>query len=43
MKLGLGIGRGPPGGALIVELAKEARRLATTIWAPEIYGRLLHR
>ena len=40
MKLGLGIGAfGPPGGARIVELAKEAENLGyDTIWAPEIYG-----
>ena len=40
MKLGLGIGAfGPPGGARIVELAKEAESLGyDTIWAPEIYG-----
>ena len=40
MKLGLGIGPfGPPGGARLVELAKEAENLGyDTIWAPEIYG-----
>ena len=40
MKLGLGIGAfGPPGGARIVELAREAENLGyDTIWAPEIYG-----
>ena len=40
MKLGLGIGAfGPPGGARLVELAKEAEGLGyDTIWAPEIYG-----
>ena len=40
MKLGLGVGAfGPPGGARIVELAKEAESLGyDTIWAPEIYG-----
>ena len=40
MKLGLGIGPfGPPGGARIVALAKEAESLGyDTIWAPEIYG-----
>ena len=33
MKLGLGIGAfGPPGGARIVELAKEAETLATTLF-----------
>ena len=40
MELGLGIGAfGPPGGARIVELAKEAESLGyDTIWAPEVYG-----
>ena len=40
MKLGLGIGPlGPPGGARLVALAKEAENLGyDTIWAPEIYG-----
>ena len=40
MKLGLGIGPfGPPGGARLVQLAKEAESLGyDTIWAPEIYG-----
>ena len=40
MKLGLGIGAfGPPGGARIIELAREAENLGyDTIWAPEIYG-----
>ena len=40
MKLGLGIGPlGPPGGARLVALAKEAEALGyDTIWAPEIYG-----
>ena len=40
MKLGLGIGAlGPPGGARIVALAKEAEALGyDTVWAPEIYG-----
>ena len=40
MKLGMGIGPfGPPGGARIVELAREAENLGyDTIWAPEIYG-----
>ena len=40
MKLGLGIGAfGPPGGARLVALAKEAEELGyDTIWAPEIYG-----
>lgn len=40
MKLGLGVGPlGPPGGANIVALAKEAEALGyDTIWCPEIYG-----
>lgn len=40
MKLGMGIGPlGAPGGARIVELAKEAESLGyDTIWCPEIYG-----
>ena len=40
MKLGLGIGPlGPPGGARLVQLAKEAETLGyDTVWAPEIYG-----
>ena len=40
MKLGLGIGAfGPPGGARLAGLAKEAEALGyDTIWAPEIYG-----
>ncbi len=40
MKLGMGIGPlGAPGGARIIELAKEAESLGfDTIWCPEIYG-----
>lgn len=40
MKLGLGIGpMGAPGGAKIIELAKEAENLGyDTVWCPEIYG-----
>lgn len=40
MRLGLGIGPlGPPGGDMIVQLAKEAESLGyDTIWCPEIYG-----
>ena len=40
MKLGMGIGPlGAPGGARIIELAKEAENLGyDTIWCPEIYG-----
>lgn len=40
MKLGLGIGAmGAPGGARMIELAKEAESLGyDTIWCPEIYG-----
>ncbi len=40
MRLGLGIGPlGPPGGEMIVQLAKEAESLGyDTIWCPEIYG-----
>ena len=40
MKLGIGIGPlGPPGGANIVAVAKEAESLGyDTIWCPEIYG-----
>ncbi len=40
MKLGMGLGPlGAPGGARIIELAKEAENLGyDTIWCPEIYG-----
>ena len=40
MKLGVGIGPlGPPGGQMILELAKEAESLGyDTIWSNEIYG-----
>ncbi|MYD79018.1 MAG: LLM class F420-dependent oxidoreductase [Gammaproteobacteria bacterium] len=40
MRLGLGIGPlGPPGGQMIVQLAREAESLGyDTIWCPEIYG-----
>ena len=40
MKLGIGMGPlGPPGGANIVAVAKEAESLGyDTIWCPEIYG-----
>ncbi len=40
MKLGLGVGpMGPPGGEMIVKLAKEAENLGyDAIWSSEIYG-----
>ena len=40
MKLGVGVGPlGPPGGANIVDFAKQAESLGyDTIWCPEIYG-----
>lgn len=40
MRLGLGVGPlGPPGGEMIVNLAREAEDLGyETIWCPEIYG-----
>ena len=40
MRLGLGLGPlGPPGGEMIVQLAREAEDLGyETIWCPEIYG-----
>lgn len=40
MKLGIGLGPlGAPGGARVIEVAKEAENLGyDTIWVPEIYG-----